>query len=47
MVLDALEKPHAFGEKGQEINTWEAPPGPSMILTGLEHTEHGIICVQH
>ena len=43
-ILVALEKPHAFGEKGAEDNTWQATPQESMVLAGLKYSADGISC---
>ena len=43
-ILVRLDKPHAFGEKGAEDNTWRATPQTSMVLAGLKYSAQGISC---
>ena len=46
VILDALGKPHAFGEKGATVNTWQAPPQSTMVLVGLEYSVRAQHCLQ-
>ena len=43
-ILVRLEKPHAFGVKGDADNTWKAAPKESMVLAGLKYSARGISC---
>ena len=43
-ILVRLEKPHAFGVKGDAANTWKATPKESMVLAGLKYSALGISC---
>ena len=43
-ILVALDKPHAFGEKGADDNTWQATPQETMVLAGLKYSKDGISC---
>ena len=43
-ILVALDKPHAFGDKGADDNTWQATPQETMVLAGLKYSKDGISC---